>query len=350
MTPAYEILANDESITNLIRDRFLSLQLTDEAGFESDSVEISLDNRDLRIEPPTTGAELRVSLGYQETGVQEMGLFIVDEYERSGLPHSMTIRARSAWGGDGEDKSETVNAIKTALKARRTRSWSFQTLEEILSEIAEECGLEPRIDAELGGEGIVQIDQTGESNLHFVERMARQRDAVFKSAGGKLIFTKKSNGKTVGGQAVRLLDLSATSVSNSKSVQLSGESDSYRLTVAERENFKSVTAFYHDVSAAERKPITAGEGEPVKQLRGNFPTAEEAAQAAAAELRRIGRGKSAPTFNLMGNPFVGAEHQIEVDGSLGSDLSGLWVITRAVHTINESGYLTATECEAPEPQ
>lgn len=348
MTPSYEILANDESITNLIRDRFVSLQLTDEAGFESDSVEIVLDNRGLRVEPPSTGAELRVSLGYQESGVFEIGLFIVDEYERSGLPHGLTIRARSAWGGDGEKKSETANAIKTALKARRTRSWSFQTLEEIVSELAQECGLEPRIDSELGGEGIVQVDQTGESNLHFLKRMAGQRDAVFKPAGGKLVFTRKSNGMTVSGQAVRVMTLSATSVSGSESVQLSGEPDSYRLTVAERENFSSVTAFYHDVSAAERKPITAGEGEPVKQLRGNFPTAEEAAQAAAAELRRIGRGKSAPTFNLMGNPFVGAEHQIEVDGSRGSDLSGLWVINRAVHTINESGYLTAVECEAPE--
>jgi len=350
MKPAFEILADDVRITDLIRDRFISLTLTDEAGFTSDTLELALDNRDLKIEPPATGAELKLSLGYQETGVRTMGLFIVDEYERSGLPHQIIIRAKSAWGGNGKTKSATVNGITTALKEQRTRSWDGQTLETIVNQIAAECGLEPRIDPELGEEVVAHVDQTNEGNAHFLQRLAKERDAAFKPAGGFLLFVPKAQAKTAMGAVIPsvYLTLGEPKVSAEKPnwAKLSGDEDSYRLTVAEREDFKSVTAAYHDVSAAERKEVTVGDGEPSRKLRGNFATPAEAAQAAAAELRRIGRGKSAPTFNCEGNPLLAAEGKLVVDDSMGSDLMGEWIITRAVHTVDDGGYKTSLECES----
>jgi uncharacterized protein len=352
MRPVFEILADDVRITDLIKDRFLSLVLTDESGFESDTFEVTLDNRDLKIDPPATGVELRVSLGYQETGVRPMGLFVVDEYERSGLPHQILIRARSAYGGNGKTKSATVTGITAALKETRTRSWDEQTLETIVSQIAAECGLEPRITPALASEVIAHVDQTDEGNSHFLQRLAKKRDATFKPAGGFLLFVPRAQAKTAMGAVIPpvYLTLGEPKVSAEKPnwAKLSGEEDSYRLTVAEREDFKSVTATYHDVAAAEKKEVTVGEGEPNRKLRGNFASAAEAAQAAAAELRRIGRGKSAPTFNCDGNPLLAAEGKLVVDDSMGSDLMGEWIITRAVHTIDASGYKTSLECEAPE--
>jgi phage protein D len=352
MRPLFEITADDVRITKLIRDRFISLNITDEAGFESDTLDITLDNRDLMIEPPKTGAELKVSLGYKETGVRPMGLFMVDEYERSGLPHKITIRAKSAYGGDGRTKSVTVNGITTKLKEQRTRSWDGQTLGTIVSQIAAECGLEPRIDAALAAEVIAHVDQTDESNAHFLQRLARDRDSTFKPAGGFLLFVPRSQAKTAMGESLPLVYLTLgepkPTADKPNWARLSGNEDSYRLTVAERQNFKSVTAYYHDVSAAERKEVTVGEGEPSRKLRGNFATPEEAAQAAAAELRRIGRGKSAPTFNCEGDPLLAAEGKLVVDDSMGSDLEGEWVITRAVHKMDGGGYVADVECEVPE--
>jgi phage protein D len=351
MRPLFEITADEVRITKLIRDRFISLNITDEAGFESDTLEIELDNRDLQIKPPKTGAELRVSLGYKETYVRPMGLFVVDEYERSGLPHKIIIRAKSAYGGDGKTKSTTLTGIETALKAMRTRSWDGQTLGIIVSQIAGECGLEPRIDPDLADEVIAHIDQT-EGNSNFLLRLAKDRDAIFKPAGGELIFAKKGKDKTVTGKPIPIVWLTLAAPRPTEKTpnwaKLSGNEDSYRLTVAERENFKSVAATYHDVSAAQKKKITAGDGEPVRELRGNYPTPEEAAQAADAELRRIGRGKSAPTFNCEGEPLLVAEGRLMVDDSMGSDLEGEWVITRAVHKLDANGYTTDLECELPE--
>ena len=351
MRPAFEILADDKRITDLIRDRFISLTLTDEEGFESDTFEVTLDNRDLQVQPPKTGAELGVSLGYIETGVRPMGLFVVDEYERSGLPHQILIRARSAWGGNGKTKSATVSGIEAALKAQRTRSWDGQTLGTIVSDVAADCGLDPRIDPDLAGEVIAHVDQTNEGNAHFLRRLARERDAVFKPAGGKLIFAKRAKGKTISGVDVPkvYLDTGLRKRTGAGPLAvLSGDEGSYRITVAEREDYQSVVAFYHDVSAAERKKIVAGEGEPQKELRGNYPTPEEAAQAAAAELRRIGRGESQPTFNCEGNPILAAEGTLVIGDELGTDLEGEWLINRAVHTLDDSGYRTSLECEISE--
>jgi hypothetical protein len=349
MRPAYEILADDKRITDLIRDRLVSLNLTDESGFESDTFSMTIDNRGLKIAPPKAGAELKVSLGYIETGLRKMGLFVVDEYDRSGLPHQITIRAKSAWMGSGKNKSATVSGMETAMKAQRTRSWDFQTLETIVFDVAADCGLDPRVDPDLAGEVIGHVDQTNEGNANFLRRLAKERDAVFKPAGGKLIFAKRAKGKTISGVDVPRVYLDTGLVRRSGAgpwAVLSGEDNSYRITVAEREDYLSVAAYYHDVSAAERKKITAGEGEPQKELRGNYPTPEEAASAAAAELRRIGRGASQPTFNCEGEPILAAEGVLVVGDELGSDLAGDWLINRAVHTIDGSGYRTALECES----
>jgi phage protein D len=352
MKHVFEITADDIRITKLIGDRFSSLTYTDEEGFTSDTLEISLDNRDLKIKPPEKGVELRLSLGYQETGVRPMGLFIVDEYERSGVPHTITVTAKSAYGGDGKTKSATVSGITTKLKEQKSRSWDGQTLETIVKQIAADCGLEPRIDPKLASEVIAHIDQTDESNAHFLQRLARERDAIFKPAGGFLLFVPRSQAKTASGQVMPVvyLTLEAPMPTAEKPnwAKLSGNEDSYRITVAEREDYRSVAAYYHDVSAAERKEVKVGDGEPVRKLRGNFSTPAEAAQAAAAELRRIGRGKSAPTFNCEGNPLLSAEGRLIADDTMGSDLEGEWVITRAVHTLDERGYMTSVECELPE--
>ena len=46
MTPDFNIWAEGNLITGLIKQRLISLRITDEAGINSDSVEICLDDRD----------------------------------------------------------------------------------------------------------------------------------------------------------------------------------------------------------------------------------------------------------------------------------------------------------------
>ena len=77
ITPAFRVQVEGSDITSRIADRLLDLTLTDHAGIESDSVEIRLDDAGHVIEFPRTGAKLSVSLGYRESELEKMGLFVV---------------------------------------------------------------------------------------------------------------------------------------------------------------------------------------------------------------------------------------------------------------------------------
>ena len=56
-----------------IRDRVISLRLTDESGTIDDIVEVHVDYRDENLNVPN---ELNIALGYRETGVVPMGIYI----------------------------------------------------------------------------------------------------------------------------------------------------------------------------------------------------------------------------------------------------------------------------------
>jgi hypothetical protein len=60
--PAFSILMGGKALTQL-DPRIISLELTDNRGFEADELTIAIDDSDGLIELPPRGAELSVSLG-----------------------------------------------------------------------------------------------------------------------------------------------------------------------------------------------------------------------------------------------------------------------------------------------
>ena len=110
MIPDFKIAANGQYISALLRDRLLSLTVTDEAGYQSDALEIRLDNRNSRIALPAKGAALTVALGYRDTGLLPAGSYTVDKMQLQGPLQTLTIPAHAA------------NMIAT-LKEPRERSW-----------------------------------------------------------------------------------------------------------------------------------------------------------------------------------------------------------------------------------
>ncbi|SMG64540.1 Phage late control D, partial [methanotrophic bacterial endosymbiont of Bathymodiolus sp.] len=167
MTPDFRIHADSQDITERIQDRLLSLRVTDEAGIKSDTVELNLDDRDGLVIWPVHGAELEISLGYRETGLVRLGLYIVDEVEHSGPPNTLTIRAKAS-------------DMRQSLKAPQTRVWDNVTLADLVSSIASEHGLVPKISDSLASIGYTHLDQTEESDLHLLTRLGRENNAVTK--------------------------------------------------------------------------------------------------------------------------------------------------------------------------
>ena len=320
-TPVFTIDADGKDITNVIRNRLLSLRITDAAGYDSDTLEISIDDRDGTVALPATGALLRVSLGYEDN-LQLMGRFVVDELRLSGPAMKLNITARAA-------------DFKQQLKQQKTRAWENITIGGIVSTIAASHELEPIVSGKLADTLIQRIDQTDESDLHFLTRLSKEHDAIAKPTNKKLIFAPRGETKTASGQPMTPVSLTRTQLS-SWSAQLS-----------DRNKYQSVTAYYHDAFEGQRIPITAGQGEPRYTLRNNQPDIATAQQAALAKFKSLNRGSGSLSFTMPGNPDMMAETPITIFG-IRTGIDGRWIATRVTHELSSSGYVTTVEAETAE--
>ena len=333
MPPAFHIVVDGhQDVTAAIRERLLSLRVSDEVGYRSDAVEIRLDDRGGTVELPRRGAELQVELGYsaggklagleKDSGRVPMGRYTVDEVELSGPPDTLTIRAKAA-------------DMRAALKQRRTRSWRRVLLGDLIRTIARQYGLDARVADELAKIVLPHIDQTDESDLHLLTRLGERYDAAAKPANGRLVFARRGAG------------LSATS-GPLTAVRIAREQASdYRVTLADRPDYRSVRAYWYDTAAGRRAAVTAGDGEPVYALRDDHVDEATAHAAAQARLDALDRGRGTLSLTLKpGLPTVSAEGALTLRGFRGG-VNGRWVATRVSHEISGGGYASRVEAERP---
>ncbi|MDE0109890.1 MAG: contractile injection system protein, VgrG/Pvc8 family [Bryobacterales bacterium] len=321
MKPVFQIVIDGrQDITDLARDRWLALTVTDQAGRLSDSAELRLDNRDGAIRLPPRGAKMTVSLGYEGAPAVVSGTYTVDEFEMSGPPATLAIRAKGA-------------DMRGELKAQKTRSWDDVSLGDLVGEIAGDHGLKARVGAALRAQTIPHLDQTEESDLHLLTRLAKDRDAVAKQAGEWLLFVPRGEASSATGKPMPRIEIRP------------GDTKRWRVTIADREAYASVNAHWHDPETGERRTETAGSGSPARTLRQAYASASEAAAAAKAELARSGRDAVTLFADLTpGNPSAAAEAELRTAG-FGDGIDGSWTCRRVVHTLDRRGYSTAVEAE-----
>ena len=326
LKPGFRIAANGGDITAVIADRLVSLRLTDEAGIDSDVLEIVLADHLAPIALPPTGAELELFLGY-DLAYTRMGLFVVDELELSGWPATMTIRARGA-------VLSKSKGGKVDLQTQKTRSWEAgTTLGDLTKKIAGEHGLRAAVAESLASIALPHTDQTRESDLHLLQRLAKRYDGVVKPAGSTLALTKRGEGKTASGQDLPPLTVTAT------------ECTAYRATVAKRDAPGTVKAFWQDTGAARREEAKFGDGDPVRELRQIYPSQSAAEEAARSEYNRRARGEKRLSLTLPGNPAVLAEAPLTTVG-FREGVDGSWTITRVEHSLDPAGgYAMTIEAE-----
>lgn len=330
MQPDFKITANGEDITPIVRSRCISLRLTDESGHDADTLEVVMADTDPAdpVRKPPRGAEMELWLGYQPALVR-MGVFVVDETEMAGWPGTMTVRARAAPMQDSKGG-------KSALQSQKTRSWPKNTkLGDVARKIAKEHKLEAAIAKSLDAIVLPHIDQTEESDLSFLVRIAKKHDAFVKPGGGKLALIKRGEGKTASGEDMPNIVLFATDCS------------SWSENESARDEDGTVVAYWHDKGAAKRQSVSAGSGDPVRKMRHNYPDKASAEKAAKAELDKRTRGKNKFTCTMPGDPYLAAEASLELAG-FHPDLAEKWLITRVSHDFTPGGgYKCEVEAEQP---
>lgn len=329
LKPDYRLLANQADITNTIRRRFISLRYTDEAGIDSDVLEIVLADHEPErpIEIPPTGAELELFLGYDGAS-ERIGLFVADEVELSGWPGQMTIRARAA-------PFEASKRGLSSLQTQKTRSWDAgKLLGDVVKTIASEHGLDPAVAEVLTEIALPHLAQTDESDINFLTRIARRYDSVVKPADGKLVLAKTGTAKTVSGQSMPTVTLTPADVT------------SWRVSITKRETSGCVVACWHETDAAKRHEVKVGDGEPVTRLKMYYPNQDLARSAAQAEIQKRERGTVSVNVTLPGRTDLVAEGRLVLRG-FRSGVDGEWSIKRAEHNLSGSGYTTSVEAETP---
>lgn len=154
LTPAARLTIDGKPFGTDAQSRIISINLTDKSGFEADELTVTLSDHDGRLAFPPISAEIRLFLGYKETGLVDKGSYKITELSWSGAPDTLTLTALAA---DVSDK----------FSEARERSWHKTDLKKIIETIAAEHGYIPIVGKAWQSEKIAHIDQSNESNAAF---------------------------------------------------------------------------------------------------------------------------------------------------------------------------------------
>jgi len=349
MKPGFSVTSSGNDITQQIADRLLSIRVQDEAGQKSDTLEISLDDRGQNLPLPDAKVELTVALGYTHDGqsLQKMGTYVIDEVELSHPPATVKIRAKAM-------------EISGKLKEQKTRSWHNKTIGQIVTQIASEHSLIPIVHSRYTNRLIDHIDQTAESDAHFLTRLAGLHGATSKPAEGRLIFIPAGEGVGASGEQLVAATLDRAQVQD------------YRATIKDRGAYSKVVAKYHDKETGTEKSLevpvpnsTAGGGigfldslfgiitgstvgdssssGPSYQDRRLHASKEEAMEAAKARGKSLASGTVTIDLTCAGRPDIFAERPITLTG-FRDPLNSTWMIQSVTHEYSSRGYSTKITC------
>lgn len=321
LAPSYRLSVDGRDITPTVEARLVSLRLEEKRGGDADQLDLVLSDADGKLAIPKQGATIAVALGWQGEALVDKGTFKVDEVEHHGAPDQITIRARSA-------------DLTNTLRDKRDQSWHETDLGQILGTIAKRNGLTGRIDATLAAVALEHIDQTNESDLNFLTRLAKRFDAVATAKKGHLIFkpingTKNSKGQSLPGITITRAD-----------------GDSHRYHQTDQDSYTGVRAYWHDGKKANRTGVVVGTKVHLKTLSETYSTEADALAAAKAEWQRLQRGAANLSLTLaIGNPLLVPQTPVTVQGFKDQIDSTSWLAVHATHVLEDGGLTTQVEME-----
>ncbi len=319
--PDYQLTVDGKDITPMVDSRLISLELTEGRGDEADQLSITLDDSDGQLAIPPQGATITLLLGWVGEALVDKGEFEVDELEHGGTPDQLTITARPV-------------DMRGQVRLRTSRSWHGATLGQVVRDIAARNGLQAKVAPALAGLPIGHADQTHESDLHFISRLARQHDSTATVKKGRLVVLPIGTSTTADGAALPQLTIARR------------DGDSHRWHSAERNGYTGARASWYDQRAAKRKDVVAGSDDNAKRLKDVYATEADATKAATAEQGRIERGKA--TFELtlaQGRPELMPQATVTVQGFKPQIDSARWRIVKCTHSVGDGGYTTRLELE-----
>ena len=213
---------------------------------------------------------------------------------------------------------------------------------------------------------VAHIDQTSESDANLLTRLAEQFDAVATVKSKSLLFFKAGTGQTASGRPLAPVLFRRE------------DGDKHTFSVAERENYTAVKAFWQNVDGAKRakspstpRPNTVasttrqkGQAEKrsrlqatsqpklepaadnVKVLRHVYATEATATRAARAAWEKLQRGVAEFSLSLArGRPELIPERPARASGWKPIIDNTKWLIASVEHDLSNSAYTSSVKLE-----
>jgi hypothetical protein len=356
MTPDYSLTTKEGDKTQNFKSRLIKLILTDNRGYSADTLNITLDDAEGNLMLPARGVALEFSLGWKGGALTKKGTFIVDTVTHSGSPDTVQLNASSA-------------DLRGIINTPKEKAWHDTTLGQIAEQIAKDNKLKVSVNSELAAIPVAHVDQSKESDLSFMSRIAQQFGGEMTIKQGMLFILKPGAGVVAGGQRLPTATIRRS------------EGDKYSFSIADRDAVTCIIVNILDTSKPKRQtsqvvltrkqppapalssshPATqgslqkqtqsdaeylAGKEGNTKTLEKSFKTKEEAIIAAKAEWEKSQRESA--KFSLLlaqGREALSPDTPVKLDGFKEQIDQHDWTITTLTHTLSKQGFTTKVDLE-----
>jgi len=272
--PNYKILVNNSDVTNSVRKYLVSLQITDNDKDDADELTLTLSAKFKR---PSNTDNIKVFLGYGNE-LKFAGLFTIQTTSIRDN-RQLTIKATGAdFNGD--------------LKQRRNLTYpplgpsnKTITLASVVKKIASRYQLEVKTDIDING----RFEQENESDLNFLNRLAKEYNAIFNIKNTTLYFMQK------GGEVPRIfIDINKCLSSN--------------ISYSNKTLYKSCKAIYHNTKLNKKAEVVTGSGKPQLIKEGQWKNDNDALLSARNALTRANKNESNGNLTTRGQViFAGSK-------------------------------------------
>lgn len=323
--PAFKLVIFGQDITPIIIDRVISIVVVDNAGLDSDTVAIVLDDRDQLIALPSIGVEMTVTLGEYINNKPVLtwaGVYIIDEVETDDNEGTLAIHGKAA-------------NMMGSLKAPRSAVYDDIELGELLTVIANRHGYTPIISTTISTKKYVHIDQRAQSDIDLLTSKADELGAICKPTGKRLCILVEDEAKTASGAALPILPLDA----KAEGVFIHG-------IITGSNEYKSVKAYWQGADDSRKNSVSMGGVEPVYEMSGVYKTHTEAEDAMKSKFAQLKRGGLELSCERNLDLSYAAERKVNL---FNHRYEGGYVIKTATHSIGKKVSSTELTFKLPSP-
>ncbi|SEO83784.1 phage tail protein [Pseudomonas sp. ok266] len=332
-TPAVEIYGAHAALLN---QRLISWEHIDAAGIESDQLTLTVDLEGLD-GLPNLGGRIGLKVGYRETEMVDKGQFKVTRLTPTLFPFRLTLVATAApFSKDDE----------TGFKQRRTASHGPTTLGGLFRELVSRHGFSPRVAPDVSLIRIEHIDQTNETDMGFLTRLAAKYNVVAKPYDQIYVLARPGQTKSLSGKVLANVILSVTS--NNRPGDHAFVSATLEET-ARAQNQGCITRWL-DTATGILQEVKTGLS-PYKILRQHQPSEADAIAVGEGEVRKMLRQKFKVKITCPGDPRLAAEGLVLLDDTWPDFMRGRWSIDKVTASGNrENSYRCLIDASCLDPK